>query len=434
MRYRHGVLLGLLLLAVITYLDRVCITFASVRMQNDLDLDPRQWGLVLGAFTISYAIFAIPGGSMGDRVGGRSILSRFVVWWSVFTASTGLARGYLSLLSIRFLFGAGEAGAFPNMSSVISRWFPQRERARAIGLTWMASRVGGAIAPWIVIPLQQRFGWRVAFMWLGGIGLAWAAGWYLYYRDHPRLMKGVSAKELEEIGDTPAIAKSHRLPWKQAIRSKNFILILLMYHTYCWGSYFYISWMPNYLQKGRGFSEDDLKIWGMLPFILSGTATLLGGILSDKLVPIIQIKWARRSIGAGGLLLGGLFMAAAAAVPDNRLAATFLAVGYGCMDAMLPVSWAVCMDVGGPHAGALSASMNTAGQIASFLSSVAFCFAVQALSHHFSPRLSYSIPVYPLAAMLIISGLLFLKIDASQPLAGLPDPFPSPDLEPLSVT
>ena len=434
MRYRHGVLLGLLLLAVITYLDRVCITFASARMQHDLGLDPRQWGFVLGAFTVSYAAFAIPGGTLGDRVGGRRILARFVVWWSTFTASTGLSRSYLSLLSIRFLFGAGEAGAFPNMSSVISRWFPQRERARAIGLTWMASRVGGAIAPWIVIPLQQQFGWRVAFLFLGGIGLAWAAGWSACYRDHPRLVNGISAKELNEIGDTPAVAKSHRLPWKQAIRSKNFILILLMYHTYCWGSFFYISWMPNFLQKGRGFSEDDLKIWGMLPFVLSGTATVLGGILSDKLVPVIQIKWARRSIGAGGLLLGGLFMAAAAAVAGNRLAAIFLAVGYGCMDAMLPVSWAVCMDVGGPHAGALSAAMNTSGQIASFLSSVAFGFAVEALSRHFSPQLSYSIPVYPLAAMLLISGLLFLQIDASQPLAGLTASLPSPDLEPLSVS
>jgi len=353
MRRRHLVLIGLLSLAAITYLDRVCITFASVRIQKDLHLDPAQWGWVIGAFTAAYALFEVPTGTMGDRLGGRRILTRIVVWWSIFTSLTGLARSYAVLLVTRFLFGIGEAGAFPNISSVICRWFPLKERARAMGMSWTASRLGGALAPLIVIPIQQRFGWRASFGVLGCAGMVWAIAWFTLYRDHPSGLKGITAKELDEIGDTPTVARSHRLPWAQAFRSRNFILILLMYHTYCWGSYFYISWMPNYLQIGRHFSENSMKLWGMLPFVLSGSANTLGGVFSDKLVPIVGLAWARRSIGAGGLILGSVFMALMATVANNNLAAVFLALAYGCMDAMLPVSWAVCMDVGGgPQRGA----------------------------------------------------------------------------------
>jgi len=422
MRRRHGVLLGLLLLAAITYLDRVCITFASVRIQNDLHLDPEQWGWVLGAFTVSYAMFGTPVGGLGDRVGGRRILTQIVAGWSVFTALTGLARGYVSLLITRFFFGAGEAGAFPNMSAVVSRWFPVRERARSMGFAWVASRAGGALAPHIVIPLQQKFGWRPSFGVLGAIGACWTAAWFLLYRDHPRDMAGVTKAELAEIGDTPKVASRQRLPWARMFRNRTFILILLMYHTYCWGSYFYISWMPTYLQLGRGFSENELRIWGTLPFLLSGTGIALGGIFSDKLVSRIGINWARRSIGAGGLFLGGILLAATAATSNNTVAAILLALGYGSMDCMLPVSWAVCMDVGGGSAGALSGAMNTAGQVASFASAVAFGWAVKSLlAHHFSTHLSYNLPVFPMAALLVISGFLFLGIDASRPLVPEPD-------------
>jgi MFS family permease len=321
------------------------------------------------------------------------------------------------MLITRFLFGAGEAGAFPNMSAVVSRWFPPRERARAMGLAWTASRVGGALAPHIVIPLQQRFGWRPSFGVLGALGACWTVLWYWLYRDHPREVPSVTAAELAEIGETPNVTESQRLRWRNLFGNRTFILILLMYHTYCWGSYFYISWMPTYLQLGRGFTENELRLWGMLPFILSGTANVLGGILSDRLVPRIGVKWARRSIGAGGLILGGILLAGAAATPTNTLAAILLALGYGAMDCMLPVSWAVCLDVGGGSAGALSGAMNTAGQVASFASAVAFGWAVKSLQiHHFSVQASYNLPVFPMAALLVLSGFLFLGIDASRPL------------------
>src|SRR6266436_547629 len=162
MKYRHRVLGMLFLLSVITYLDRVCIAVAGPRMQADLQIGPEWWGWVVGVFAISYAAFEIPSGSMGDRMGPRKVLTRIVLWWSAFTTLTGFAANFQLLLPIRFLFGAGEAGAYPNSSSSISRWFPTVERARAHGIVWMASRIGGAISPLLVVPIQARYECRAS--------------------------------------------------------------------------------------------------------------------------------------------------------------------------------------------------------------------------------------------------------------------------------
>jgi MFS transporter, ACS family, glucarate transporter len=167
---RHSVLLLLIALALITFLDRIAISSAGLRIQEDLHLSKEQWGWVLGAFILSYGIFEAPTGALGDRAGQRRVLTRIVLWWSAFTSLTGAARGFWQLLAIRFLFGIGEAGAYPNMSGVLARWFPVSEHARTQGFIWAASRFGGALAPLIVTPLQARIGWRWAFAILGAIG------------------------------------------------------------------------------------------------------------------------------------------------------------------------------------------------------------------------------------------------------------------------
>jgi MFS transporter, ACS family, glucarate transporter len=426
MRKRHAVLTMLFLLSVITYLDRVCISVAGPRMQADLNISPERWGWVVGAFTISYAAFEIPSGALGDRIGPRAVLTRIVVWWSAFTSITGAVSNFFVLLIVRFMFGAGEAGAYPNISGAISRWFPATERGRAHGVTWMASRIGGAISPLLVVPIQAAYGWRAAFWVFGILGIIWAVFWYRWYKDHPRDMPGITQKELDEIG----AGKPHShagVPWRRIFGNSNLWTIMAMYHTYCWGSYFYLSWLHTYLQKGRGLTESEMGYMSTLPFILGAIANNVGGFLSDHLSKRFGLKWGRRSVGFAGLFLSAVFLLGTGLTSGKLIGVVFLSLGYASMDCMLPVSWAVCLDVGRRHAGAVTGAMNTAGQVGSFLSSVLFGYIVQGmLERGYSDLEAYNTPLIFFSAMLAISAFLFLRIDPTRQLD------PEPESEPLA--
>ncbi len=411
MKYRHRVLGMLFLLSIITYIDRVCISVAGPAMQKDLNISPERWGWVVGVFAIAYAAFEIPSGALGDRIGARKVLTLIVVWWSVFTSLTGTVSHYFLLLAVRFLFGAGEAGAYPNASSSISRWFPTTERARAQGIVWMASRVGGALSPLLVIPIQLRWGWRASFWTFGVIGIVWALAWYVWYRDTPREKPGVPPAEIEEIERGQAAARVHHgLPWRRVLRNPQFWIILVMYHTYCWGSYFFLSWLHTYLVKGRGYTPQELAWLSPLPFICGAVANLSGGLVSDHLVKRLGLKWGRRTVGMAGLGASACFMVLTALIPYKYAAVVLLALAYAGSDFMLPVAWAVCLDIGRKYAGAVSGAMNTAGQIGSFLSSVVFGYLVRWFA-------SYNAMIWPMAGMLAVSAALWLKIDPTQELA-----------------
>lgn len=408
MKYRNRVLGLLFLLSIITYMDRVCIGLAGKRIQADLGLNESQLGWVLGIFALSYAVFEIPSGALGDRIGPRKVLTRIVLWWSAFTSLTGVISGFWSMLGVRFAFGAGEAGAYPNSSSAISRWFPVGERARAHGVVWMASRMGGAIAPLLVVPLQVAYGWRASFFVFGFAGVIWSIVWYAWYRNYPAEKAGVSAEELAEVGGGEKPVHTP-LPWGIALRSRNLWTIMLMYHTYCWGSYFYLSWLPNYLQKGRGFSEAELKIYAVLPFVAGIFGNLTGGTVSDLLSKKYGLKVGRLAVGTTGLFLSACFLLATSLTPNKYAAVAFLTLGYGSMDCMLPVSWAICLDIGRKYAGSITGAMNMAGQLGSFLTAVVFGKLVTYYGN-------YNTPLLPMAGMLFVSAFLYTRIDPREQL------------------
>jgi MFS transporter, ACS family, glucarate transporter len=423
MLYRQRVLLLLFLLAGITFLDRICIAVAGPAIQTDFDLTPRQWGFVVGAFSLGYALFEIPAGMMADAFGARRMLTRLVLWWSLFTVLTGAVPflagmiGVLSsfsmLLMVRFLFGAGEAGAFPGATSVLSRWFPSGERGYAQGIVLMASRLGGMITPLLVVPLQKRWGWEASFYVFGVVGMIWCAIWFWRYRDNPAEKKGITAQELAEIG-AGSRAPAHRpLAWRVALSKPNFWRLIVMYHAYCWCAVFYVAWLPTYLQKGRGFTPDQMKIWSMLPFALGAVAILLGGWMTDRLVRRWGLKTGRRVLGTAGLAVSTLCLLATVVTSNPSWAALLLALGYASSDFCVPVSWAITLDVGGRNAGAISGAMNMAGNVGAFLSSVGYGYFVEWLG-------SYDYALLPVAAMVGISALLFWKIDPTVPLNAEP--------------
>lgn len=412
MKKRHSVLALLGLLSVITYLDRICIGVAGPRIQDEMGISPEKWGWVLSAFIISYGVFEIPSGAMGDRLGHRSVLMRIVVWWSVFTSLTGAAWNYAALVVTRFLFGAGEAGAYPNMAGAVGRWFPPAERARAQGIIWGASRIGGALSPWIVVPLMAVMGWRNTFFVFGAVGIIWAMIWFAWYRDRPALQPGITPAELAEIGAdhvATGAAKPTAVPWGRLFRSPRLWLIMAMYWCYVWGSMFYLTWFPTYLVKGRGLTEAEMGVFAALPFILGATGNVVGGTLCDRLSRRFGLSLGRRIVGAGSLFISALFLVGVASTTGKISGVVLLAVGFGVMDCMLPAAWAMCLDVGGRYGGAVSGAMNTAGQAGGFICTVLFGYLVKSFG-------DYDVPIFIIAGMVMISAWLFWRIDATKPL------------------
>lgn len=408
MKYRYRLLALLSSLSVITFLDRVCISVAGKTIQEDLGLTLQQWGWVLGAFVISYGVFEIPSGALGDRLGPRGVLTRIVVWWSAFTMLTGFCRSFVTMLIVRFLFGIGEAGAFPNSSAAIGRWFPTHERARAQSFVWMASRVGGALTPILVIPLQQAIGWRSTFLVFGLLGVGWAWGWHFWFRDDPRAKAGVTLEELAELGSSASSHSANPIEWRRLFGNANLWWIMLMYHANAWCGFFFLSWLSTFLQNGRGYTTRDLFALSWLPFVVGALANLAGGWTSDALVRRFGLKWGRRTVGVVAYVLTAVLIAAAIFTHDKVGTVILLALAYGCSDFALPVAWAVCLDVGQKNVGAVSGAMNMAGQLGSFLTTVLFGYLVTYFG-------SYDAPLVPIAFMSLIGAFAWLRIDPTRP-------------------
>lgn len=411
MKFRHRVLTGLFLLSTITYLDRVCMNVVSKYVKTDLHLNNQQFGWILGAFSLSYALFEMPTGSLGDKIGPRRILARVVLWWSGFTALTGTAFNFISLLVIRFLFGMGEAGAYPNASIVIARWFPAVEIGRAQSVIWAAGRLGGALTPLLVIPLVHWAGWRWAFAILGLVGIIWAGSWYFWFRDEPAAKEGISDEEVREIERGRKIKYSdHQIPWKNVLRNPDLWALMLMCHLFFYGSYFFTNWSSVYFQEGRGLTEEDTKTFISLSYFLGAIGCLTGGFLSDVLTKHYGLKIGRRAVGIGGLGLSSLFFLLAGLSTNNQTAGYLLAMCVLLKDLALPVAFAVCVDIGQRNAGIVAGAMNFAGQLGGFFITILFGIIVEQ-THNFN------YPLFMISGCLLISALLWLRIDPTRPVA-----------------
>jgi MFS family permease len=397
---RAKVLVLLIFLFAITYLDRVSISVAGPRMQEDLHIGPVGWGWVTGMFTLSYGLFEIPTGAMGDRMGPRRVLTRIVLWWSAFTALTGAMTSYYGLLATRFLFGAGEAGAFPNATVVVSRWFPPSQRATLAGVMLMASQAGGAIAPLLVVPIQMRYGWRASFFVFGLFGAIWAGVWYVWFRDSPA----------EKAGSGRVVPQGarHRFPLRAALRSPSVMALMSVGFCYVYVFNFFQTWFHTFLVRGRGFSESGLLL-SALPFVLAGAANLSGGAVSDALVRRMGRTNGRRVLGVSALAVAGLLTVAAMVTRQQMMTLILLALVYSAVSFQQAGVFGVCLDIGRGHAGAVTGLMNTAAQVGAFISTVSYGYIVERFH-------SYDAPFVPMAAVLFAGAGLWFRIDASEEL------------------
>jgi MFS family permease len=411
MKRRYQVLTVLSILSMITFLDRIALSSASGSIMADLHLSTVQWGWILGVFTLAYGLFEVPTGWLGDKIGGKKVLIRVVIWWSFFTILTGFSTGFLMLLIVRTLFGMGEAGAYPNTSIILSKYFPVIERGRAQAIIWGASRIGAALTPFVVLPLQQRYSWHIPFYILGAAGIVWALFWFFWHKEDPTEVKDIDPKELEYIlanRDLPIVLEENKKSYWSIFESRNIWYLLGMYVCYAIGAYFFQSWFHTYLEKGRLIPKDQLIWASSIPYLLAGLGCLSGGWLSDKAVLKYGKKWGRRIVPMIGLFVSGLCMIGASLVADNTIAIIALGIGMAFMDVTAPVAWAVAMDLGGLKSGSVSGSMNAAGLTAAYLSTVIFGYLATAYG--------YYLPVLLIGVIVLLGAFVWLKIDATKTL------------------
>ena len=365
---RFGVLLFLCSLAFVLYIDRVCIGQAATDIRESLKLSKEQFSWVMNAFIIAYCIFEVPTGHWGDRFGSRGVIARIVVWWSIFTALTGLAFGLWPLIIIRFLFGAGEAGAFPNVARVVTHWFPAEERGLVRGSISTTSLVGGALAPLLAAWLIGLVGWRWTFAIFGLVGVVWASAFYWWFRDNPAEHPAAGAAEVAHIGTPPAGDHAHEpIPWGIVLFSPNVWLLGAIQMVSATLFYMLFQWYPTYLKEGRGLSADSAAWFTSLVICGGAVGCMLGGLCSDLILRFLQDrKWSRRICGSGTLLSAaaalwcGRYCESVGAATVCNAAALFL------MQIAIPIWWTVVAEISGKHGASMWGLMNSMGGLGVF--------------------------------------------------------------------
>ncbi len=388
-RVRYAMLFLLCLLAMITYMDRAANGSAKKAIMADLNVDSSKFFYVLMAFQLAYALFEIPSGWLGDTRGPRSTLLRVVVWWSAFVALTGFTAttlpfsgiyvGFYGLMLIQFLFGVGEAGAFPNISKALYNWFPVGDRGFAKSIVWMSARFMGGLTPllWVLIVEIGGLSWREAMWLFAGVAVLWCIAFFAFFRNKPSEHPAVNAIELEMIerGRSAVTSTPKSIPWKIIFTSRNLWAVCIMYivTNFCW--YFMMYNLPGALKAG--FTEWNatdggkilLALLSGMPLLVGMLGCLLGGILSDAYIRRTgNRKWGRRLLGMVGYSGAGLCYLAAAGVkwydPSNLWLFVFFIILMGFMnDLIMAPAWATCQDIGQSYAATVSGTMNMVGNL-----------------------------------------------------------------------
>jgi MFS transporter, ACS family, glucarate transporter len=410
-RARYWVIVFAVTLAMIQYIDRVAISQAAPGITTDLKLSKTEMGIIFSAFTLAYALFEIPGGYLGDRIGPRKVLLRIVLWWSFFTAATGWAWNFVSLVVTRFLFGAGEAGCFPNLTKAFKRWLPHSERSRAQGIMWMSARWGGAAAPVLVLFCLQFMSWREAFMIFGLLGVVWAAFFFRWFRDDPRAHPRVNSAEAALIPPDPSADVGHAdVPWRKLGRSLTVWCLGGQYAALSYVWYFFVTWFPTYLLEERHFDVKQSAWLACTPLLLGGFGALIAGWITPWIARHCGgFGAARRGLGMGGLLCGAVLLVLSTTLRNPYLAVAVIALVSFCNDLTLPGAWTACMDVGGRYVGTLSGTMNMMGNAGGFVSPIVIGYVVQRTGN-------WNATFYVAAAVYAVGAIFWYLMDPVTPL------------------
>lgn len=374
---RHLLVAGTFLLAVLLYVDRICISTAQAQITSEVRLTDKEFGWVLSAFALGYALFQTPAGQLADRFGPRRVLTCVVTLWSMFTGITATAASFTSLLVIRFLFGAGEAGGFPGIARATFSWIPMAERGTVQGINFSGGRLGAAFALPVVAWWVETIGWRETFYLLMAIGFVWAAGWYRWFRDDPSEHPGLSRAELELIHQqrqeaSVGAASNQPLLRQVLFGSRNLWLAMAQYFSSNFTFFFCLTWLFPHLKQTYQLTSLAAGWYASAPLLAGALGNLVAGWLVDRIYRHGHWKLSRQAPAMAGFALAAIGLVASVYMQSALGAVFWLSVAIFGADMTLSPSWSFCIDIGRERAGAVSGTMNMAGNIGSFVTSLAF--------------------------------------------------------------
>ena len=319
-RARYLIAVLLFISVVINYLDRANLSVAAPQLAKDLGFDNAQKGYILAAFGWTYAALQVPGGWLVDRIPPRILYPVAIALWSLATVGLGFVGSVAGLIGLRLLVGALEAPSYPINSRVVTTWFPERERATAVGFYTSGQFVGLAFLSPLLYALQQAFGWQMVFLVTGGIGIVWAAIWYLVYRE-PAEFRGANAAEISLIREGGGFVDlAAKQKTQTGFRWADFATVLS--HRKLWGLYlgqfcltstlwFFLTWFPTYLVDFRGLDFIKAGLLGSVPFLAAFAGVNCSGILSDRLLRAgWSLGFARKLPIITGLLISASIVGA----------------------------------------------------------------------------------------------------------------------------
>jgi MFS family permease len=411
-RVRYRVLGLSFLMAFMMYMERGAIGAAAPTIMREFHIDKITMGWAVSAFNWSYAIFQVPAGWMADRFGSRIVLAAAMAWWSVFTAATGLTFSAGSLAATRFLFGMGEAAAFPAGSRALVRWLPFSRRAFGQGFQHSGSRLGAAMAPVLVVTLIALSGWRLVFSIFGAVGIVWALIWYAYYRNFPCEHPAVNSEELALL-ESAALrlpsAPRPIVPWRLLLRSRNLWYLSASYFCYGFVLWLYLAWFSTYLREARHFTQLGSG-FASVPLLGATVTNILGGLLSDRLCQRWNdLRRGRLTVTISGFAIAGIALLPGVLAPSAVAAMISLTIALAGLELTVSGFWAICIDVGGDFSGSVSSVMNTWGNIGGAVSAV--------LVGYLATRFGWTSPFLLASLLCLFAALLMTRVDPRRPAA-----------------
>jgi ACS family glucarate transporter-like MFS transporter len=416
---RYKMVFGTFLLAMIVLFDRILLSVAKDPVAESLQLSDKQMGWAMSIFALGYALFQTPAGLFADKYGPRKILTAVVALWSIFTALTGVVWNYITLLIVRFLFGAGEAGAFPGMARAIYSWIPLSERGIVNGINFSGGRIGAAFALPMVAWLMDLVGWRLTFVLLGAIGILWGIIWYLWFRDNPEDHKGMTNTEVNYIRkhtnrDTKEEEKV-KIDFGKLFRSKTMWLLMGQYFASNFTFFFCLTWLFPHIKAKYGLDALEAGFYASAPLIFGALGNWSSGFLVDFIYKKNRWALSRKVPAIIGFLLASTGIVASVYMDEVTPAIILISIAVFGADMTLSPSWSACVDVGKQFSGAVSGTMNMAGNIGSFLTALAFPYLLELTGSE--------VPFFYLAAGLnLLAIVLWMRINPQQPLQIIASP------------